>query len=74
MASVQMAILIRVQIYQAFSSFRLLFEMLIGAKENIKIVQLSASGVLDGISWAVLLFDLVMRLQGMFQIIVVRLV
>lgn len=72
-ASVQTAISIRAQIYQAFSGLRLSLETLTGAKENTKIAQPPASGALDGISRAALSSDPVTRPQGTSQIIVVRL-
>lgn len=71
-ASVQTAISIRAQIYQAFSSLRLSLETLTGAKENTKIAQPPASGAPDGISRAALSSDPVTRPQGTSQIIVVR--
>lgn len=71
-ASVQTAISVRAQIYQAFSGLRSSLEMLTAAKESNKIAQPPASGAPNGISRAALSSDPVTRPQGTSQIIVVR--
>lgn len=71
-ASVQTAISIRAQIYQAVSALRSSLETLAGANESNKIAQPPASGAPDGISRTALSSDPITRPQGTSQIIVVR--